>query len=86
METIAAFLASPAVKRLAVTLIGAATIALNNKLGLNLDSAEIASLAALILGFVIQSAAKEVKIAGQEAAAKVSDTKAAVDVLNGGKP
>ena len=79
-------LSNPSLKRFLVTLATAAVIALNKKLGLNLEVADVASLVALAVAFVGQSAMKEVKLAGQDAAAKVVDTNAAVAVINGPVP
>jgi hypothetical protein len=58
-------------KRFILSLATLATIALNKKMGLQLDPVDIAALASFALGYVIQSATKEVKMAGVDAAAKV---------------
>jgi len=75
-------LGNASLKRFVLALATLATIALNKKLGLQLDPVEVAALASFALGFVIQSATKEVKLAGQDAAAKVDTVKAAVEVMN----
>jgi hypothetical protein len=79
-------LANPSFKRIVFAVVGFAVVALNKRLGLNLDSTEVVSLLTLVLGFVAASNAKEVAIAKSDAAAKVVDVQAAVDVINGPGP
>lgn len=75
-------LSNPSLKRAAVAGVTAILLAGNKKLGLDMDTEVLAMLTGLAIAFITQSAVKEVKIAGQEAAAKVDSVKAAVDVLN----
>ena len=75
-------LSNPSLKRAVVAGLTAAIIALNKKLGLDLNTESLGMLTGLAIAFIAQSAAKEVKLAGVEAAAKVDSVKAAVDVLN----
>ncbi len=82
MEFITDILTNPSIKRSVVGGITAAIIALNKKLGLQLELGDITALVTLAVAFIGQSAIKEVKLAGVEAAAKVDSVKAAVDVLN----
>jgi hypothetical protein len=81
------FLESPVfslVKRLVVFLVGLLVVALNKKWGLNLDSTEVASVAIMVLGYVFQSAWKQVASdKAKAAAANVTTTDAAVAVLKG---
>jgi hypothetical protein len=81
-------LTNPSLKRAAVGALAAALIALNRKLGLQLETADVAAIVALAVAFIGQSAAKEVKLAGLEAAKKVDSPEAARAVLEqpGPKP
>ena len=79
-------LSNPSLKRAVVAGLTAALIALNKKLGLDMGTESLAMLTGLAIAFIGQSAAKEVKMAGIDAAAKVTDTKAAVDIINGPAP
>lgn len=79
-------LSNPSLKRAAVGAITAATIALNKKLGLGLELGDVAALVALAVAFLGQSAMKEVAVAKVDAAAKVTDAKSALDVLNAQAP
>lgn len=79
-------LSNPSLKRAAVGAITAALIALNKKLGLGMEVSDVIAITSLAVAFLAQSAAKEVKLAGVEAAAKVDSAKAAVDVINGVRP
>lgn len=63
---------NPSLKRLMFTLAGAAVVALNKKLGLDLDSMSIASISAMVVAYLGQSALKEVQLAKVDAAAAVS--------------
>lgn len=63
---------NPSLKRLFFTLAGAAIVALNKKLGLDLDSMSIASISAMVVAYLGQSALKEVQLAKVDAAAAVS--------------
>ncbi len=74
---------NPSLKRLLVTTAGAGAIALNKKWGLNLGDVEVEALAALVIGFLAQSAYKEAaKAKGVEAAATIKTPGDAVAVLN----
>ncbi len=79
-------LSNPSIKRAAVGGITAAIISLNHKLGLNLDLGDITALTTLAIAFLGQSALKEVKLAGVDAAAKVDTVRSAVDVINSPAP
>lgn len=82
MEFLAGLLSNPSLKRVVVGGLTAAIVALNKKLGLDLGPVDIVSLVTLAVAFLTQSAIKEVKLAGIDAAAKVDSVQAAVDVLN----
>ncbi len=69
-------------KRLGFGLAGIIAIAGNKKLGLEMGSVEIAGLAGFIVTLVTASTVAQVKLAGQDAAAKVDSVKTAIDVLN----
>lgn len=64
-------LGNASLKRLLFTLAGAAVVALNKKLGLGLETVDIAGIVSMVVAFVGQSAWKEAKMAGVDAAAKV---------------
>lgn len=82
MNFLAELLANTALKRAVVGGLTAAIIAGNKKLGLGLELGDIAALVTLAVAFIGQSAMKEVKMAGVEAAAKVDSAKSALDVIN----
>lgn len=63
---------NPGLKRLLVTLAGAAIVALNKKLGLDLDALSIASISGMVVAYIGQSALKEVQLAKVDAAAAVA--------------
>lgn len=63
---------NPGLKRLLVTLAGAAIVALNKKLGLDLDALSIASISGMVVAYIGQSALKEVQLAKVDAAAAVT--------------
>jgi hypothetical protein len=63
---------NPSLKRLLFTLAGAAVVALNKKLGLDLDAMSIASIAGMVVAYLWQSAMKEVQMAKVDAAAAVA--------------
>ena len=86
MNAIVEMLSNPSLKRLLVTLGGAALVALNKKLGLDLSTVDIGSITALVVAFLTQSAAKEIKLAGIEAASKVTTPTQAASVLSHGGP
>lgn len=80
---------NPTVRRLVVAGIAAAVVALNKKLGLNLDAEAIGGLVALAVAYLLQSAAvdrariiADAKAAGDEAAAKVVTVEDAAKVLS----
>ncbi len=79
-------LANPSLKRAAVGALTAGVIVGNKRLGLGLETADIAALVALAIAFLTQSAIKEVKLAGQEAAERVDSAKAAAEVLSPSSP
>ncbi len=62
-------------KRLAAFVVTGVVIALNNKLGLNMDGASIAALTAVTIAFISQSAWKETAIAKAEAAGTAAEGK-----------
>lgn len=67
MDFISSLLGNPSLKRAAVGGITAGIIALNKKLGLELDTESIMALVGLAIAFIGQSAMKEVKLAGAKA-------------------
>ena len=80
------FFTSPTFRRLVVTLATAALVALNRRLGLGMEAADVAALAGLAAAYVAQSAAKsiaEAKAAGELAASRVETKADAVAVLAG---
>jgi hypothetical protein len=56
---LAAFLASPTVRRLFVFVLTSAAVALNHRLNLGMDVTEIGSLVALAVAYLAQSAATD---------------------------
>lgn len=79
-------LSNPSVKRAIVGAITALLVVLNEKLGLDLGMIDVTALVTLALGFITQSAVKEVKMAGVDAAAAIKSKEDAMVVINGGKP
>ena len=79
---LSALLSNPSLKRAVVGAITAGAIMFNKKLGLQMELGDIAALVSLAIAFMGQSALKEVKLAGVEAAAKVDSVKSAVDIMN----
>ncbi len=75
-------LANPSLKRAMVGALAAGLIALNKKFGLDLDMGDVGAIAAIAVAFMTQSAMKEVKLAGINAAAKVETVPQAVDAIN----
>lgn len=76
MDTVKTLVTSPTVRRLLALALGAIVVALNKRLGLQLDTAEVAGLVALILGYLAQSAAVDrARILGE--AQTAADTAAA---------
>lgn len=71
-----------ALKRLGLTVGGAALVALNKKLGLNLSDTDIAAIAALIIAAVTGSNWKAAKLAGAKAAEVVVSVPDAAAVIN----
>ena len=85
-------LKNPTVRRLLVGVATAATVALNKKFGLGLDSTDVLTLGGLALGYILQSGAKDAivsaKQAGAEAAASATPEqiqKAIADALAANK-
>lgn len=74
-------LSNPSVKRAVVGGITAALIALNKKLGLQMDLGDIGALVTLAIAFIGQSAMKEVAAAKVEAAATIKTPSDAAKVL-----
>lgn len=71
-------------KRLHVTVLGVLLVALNKKLGLELDSADLIAVGGLISAFIVQSqmgAVSKAKAAGEAAAAEVKTSADAAAVL-----
>lgn len=72
------------VKRLGAFVVTAGVVALNKKLGLDLDTGTIGALVALALGFITQSMVKEKADAtGKAAAEAVTSVSDAAAVLGG---
>ena len=89
METITDILTNPTVRRVAVGGLAAAIVALNKKLGLGLETVDIAGLVSLALGYIIQSGLNskaqiiaDAQAAGAEAAATIKTPEDAVAILN----
>lgn len=58
-------------KRLVVLGVGVAAVALNKKLGLDLGAEEQGAIAAMVVGFLLQSGYKDAKVKAAEAAATI---------------
>jgi hypothetical protein len=76
-------------KRLLVTALGAAVVALNGKLGLGMDSTQLGALSAIVIAYVSGSNWKAAVIAkatasGGVAAGAVTTPAGAVAAINGG--
>lgn len=71
-------LSNPSVRRFVVTLITMGTVALNKKLGLDLDPNHLFDLCIVGLGYVGQSAAREAVVAHADAKVAASDNLRAV--------
>lgn len=82
MDFLSSLLSNASLKRAVVGAVTAALIAGNKKLGLGLEVSDVVALVTLAVAFIGQSAVKEVRLAGVEAAAKVADVPAAVAVIN----
>jgi hypothetical protein len=52
---------TPTARRLAVTLATAGLVALNRKLGLGLEAADVAALAGVVVAYLAQSAVRQGK-------------------------
>lgn len=74
MQALVAFLQTGTFRRFLVFGIGLAVVVLNKKLGLDLDASAVIADVTLVLGYVMQSAAKEAS--DTHAAAKVEAAKA----------
>lgn len=78
------------IRRLVAFVIGLVAVALNKKLGLQLDPTAEASIVALIIGYIGQSAYKEaqekkaaaVVVAADKEKAAIVDAQSAIDSLN----
>lgn len=73
-------------KRMGVTLLTIALVALNKKLGLDFGPEEIAGIATLAVGYVVSGSwkaarVKEAETAGKTAAAEVDTLSEAMDVV-----
>ena len=68
-------------KRLAATIAGTLLIALNKKLGLELDTTAQALISGMVVAYIGQSAAKEVAMAKVDASAAVKTMSDAAKVL-----
>ena len=66
------FVKSATFRRLLISILGTAAIALNKKLGLGLEMSDTAEIAALVIAYVTGSNVKEAHIAGKEAEQKVT--------------
>lgn len=82
MSFLVDLLSNPSLKRAVVGGIAAAIIALNRKLGLGLETPDVASIVALAVAFLTQSALKEVHLAGIDAAGKVKTVDDAIKLFN----
>lgn len=75
---------NPSNRRFIAFAVGVFVVAMNKKLGLNLDVADQATLVAFITGYIAQSTVKELKQAaldGQAAAAAVTTPAEALKVM-----
>ena len=69
-------------KRLFVSVGGVIAVLASKYLGIELDPADLATIAAIVIGYVTNSAVKEAKVAGANAAAAVTTPAAAVSIIN----
>lgn len=65
---------NPTLKRLAVGVMTGAVVALNKKLGLDLETSDILALVGLAVSMITGSNWKEAKLAGAEAAKAIATT------------
>jgi hypothetical protein len=75
-------LISAGLKRLVVLGVGVAAVALNKKVGLELDGAAQATIATMVTAYLLQSGAKEAYVKGKEASAAVVTDADAAKVLS----
>jgi hypothetical protein len=73
MQKVLEFLANPSVRRMAVFLIGLGVVALNKRLGLNLDANEIWDIVLLSIAMFTQSAVREGMVANADAKKALAD-------------
>ena len=76
MQKILSFLGNPSVRRMAVFLIGLAVVALNKRVGLNLDANEVFDVVLMSIAMFTQSAVREGLVALADS--KVAAVSAAV--------
>jgi hypothetical protein len=82
-------IADPSHRRFIAMLVGVLVMALNNRLGLNLDTGAQAALVGLIVAYIGQSVANDMKkaqLAANTAGAAVTSPQAALDAMNAKPP
>lgn len=78
MQKFLAVLTNPSVRRLLVFLVGFGTVALNKKLGLDLDANALVTDALMVLGYIGQSAYTDASKARSDALVEASKAPPAV--------
>lgn len=73
MQKILSFLGNPSVRRMAVFLIGLAVVALNKRVGLNLDANEVFDVVLMSIAMFTQSAVREGVVAMADAKTAVAE-------------
>jgi len=74
MNNLESIFGNASLKRAVVAAITALLIAGNKKLGLDMNTESLGMITGLAIAFITQSAMKEVKLAGVDAAAKVDSS------------
>jgi len=77
-----AFLASGTFRRIIVYVVGIGIVALNRKLGLDLDAVEIGAIISATIAQIVQSSMKETAVAKAEMA--ISGASSAAESLSAG--
>ena len=73
MQKILSFLGNPSVRRMAVFLVGLGVVALNKRLGLQLDANELFDVALMSIAMFTQSAVREGVVAMADAKTAVAE-------------
>ena len=74
------------IKRLGATMLGTLLIALNKKLGLDMSDEVCIALAGMIVSYVATSTWKAAKLAGDAAAATITDKASAIEAIKVATP